>query len=60
MATQSSILAWRISMDRGGWQAIVHGVSKESDMTKHSRAPTKGEFQFSLSVLRNQCRNNLA
>ena len=47
-------------MDRGGWQAIVRGVSKESDMTKHSRAPTKGEFQFSLSVLRNQCRNNLA
>ena len=28
MATHSSILAWRIPMDRGAWQAIVHGVSK--------------------------------
>ena len=27
MATHSSILAWRIPMDRGAWQAIVHGVS---------------------------------
>ena len=24
----SSILAWRIPMDRGAWQAIVHGVTK--------------------------------
>ena len=28
MATHSSILAWRIPMDRGTWQAIVHGVIK--------------------------------
>ena len=28
MATHSSILAWRILMDRGAWQAIVHGVAK--------------------------------
>ena len=28
MATHSSILAWRIPMDRGAWQATVHGVSK--------------------------------
>ena len=28
MATHSSILAWRIPMDRGAWQAIVHGVTK--------------------------------
>ena len=28
MATHSSILAWRIPMDRGVWQAIVHEVSK--------------------------------
>ena len=27
MATHSSILAWRISMDRGAWQAVVHGVT---------------------------------
>ena len=28
MATYSSILAWRIPMDRGAWQATVHGVAK--------------------------------
>ena len=28
MATLSNILAWRIPMDRGAWQATVHGVAK--------------------------------
>ena len=28
MANHSSILAWRIPMDRGAWQATVHNVSK--------------------------------
>ena len=28
MATHSSILAWRIPMDRGTWWATVHGVAK--------------------------------
>ena len=28
MATHSSILAWTILLDRGAWQAIVHGASK--------------------------------
>ena len=28
MATHSSILAWRISMDIGTWLAAVHGVTK--------------------------------
>ena len=32
MATHSSILAWRIPMDRGAWWATVHGVAKELDM----------------------------
>ena len=33
MATHSSILSWRIPMDRGGWWATVHGIA-ESDTTK--------------------------
>ena len=28
MTTYSRILAWRIPMDRGAWQAIVHKVAK--------------------------------
>ena len=32
MATHSSILAWRIPMDRGAWWATIHRVA-ELDMT---------------------------
>ena len=28
MATHSSILAWRIPMDKGAWRATVYGVAK--------------------------------
>ena len=33
VATHSSVLAWRIPMDRGTWQATVHGVT-ESDTSE--------------------------
>ena len=35
MATHSSILAWRIPMDRGAWRATVHGVCKNKQLTTH-------------------------
>ena len=41
MATHSSILAWRISMDRGSWRAVVHGVA-ELDMTERLRTAQQG------------------
>ena len=28
MVTHSSVLAWRIPVDRGAWQVTVHGVTK--------------------------------
>ena len=33
MVTHSSVLTWRIPMDRGAWQATLWG-HKESDMTE--------------------------
>ena len=41
MATHSSILAWRIPMDEGAWQATVHGVAKSPDTTEQLN--NKGE-----------------
>ena len=35
MATHSSILAWKRTMDRGAWWNIVHGVA-ESDVTENT------------------------
>ena len=34
MATPSNILAWRIPMERGDWQAIVPWVTKSQSQLK--------------------------
>ena len=34
MATHSSILAWENPMDRGAWQATVHGIGKSQTRLK--------------------------
>ena len=34
MATHSSILAWRIPMERGAWWASVHRVTKSQTQLK--------------------------
>ena len=45
MATPSSILAWRISMDRGAWWAIVHRVAKsQTQLSKHMHAQPHLEY----------------
>ena len=38
-------------MDRGDWQAIVHGVSKESDMTERITLTRSGGFNAITRVL---------
>ena len=54
MATRSSILAWRIPMDRVTWRATVHGVAKSqtqlSDQAQHS---THGIYTWLPSVSTN-------
>ena len=35
MATHSSIIAWRIAMDKEVWQAMVHRVTKSWTQLKH-------------------------
>ena len=48
MAIHSSILAWRTPMDRGAWQATVHGVTKSrtrlSDATQHTARREREAF----------------
>jgi len=34
MATDSSVLAWRIPMDRGAWWAVVQGITKSRTLLK--------------------------
>ena len=45
MATHSSILAWRIFMDRGAWRAIVQGVTRVGhDLATKPPPPFKSLF----------------
>jgi len=48
MATHSSILAWRIPMDRGAWRATVQGVTKRWDTTE--RLSTAKTLNNQMSV----------
>ena len=44
MATHSSILAWRVPMDRGAWQAIL--LNKYSMIRKHSHSTVRIELHY--------------
>ena len=51
MATHSSILVWKNPMDRGAWQAAIHGVRKELDMTEHARTAVVPSIDFTYCVI---------
>ena len=40
MTTHSSVLAWRISMDREAWQATVHRVSNMTERLSTAQPKT--------------------
>ena len=54
MVIHSSILAWRIPMDRGAWLATVHGIAKTqtwlSDYAQHSTAQHIRHFVRSMTL----------
>ena len=41
MATHTSILAWRILMDRGAWLATVHGVTQSQTRLNETKYSTE-------------------
>ena len=47
MATHSSIVAWRIPMDRGAWRATIHGVA-ESGQTEWLSTSQKHRWSITL------------
>ena len=47
MATLSSILAWRIPMDRGTWRPTVHEVTKsQTQLSNEAQSPFCRMVQF--------------
>ena len=52
MATHSSILAWKIPINRGAWQTIVHGVVRVRDegAMKHRTTNTSSYMNFILHL----------
>ena len=59
MATPSSILAWRIPMDRGAWQATVHGVI-ESDTTEQLSTPYPPPAKETERAIQRLCLHHLS
>ena len=42
MTTHSSVLAWRLPMDRGAWQVTVHGFTKSRTRLKQLSMAQQG------------------
>ena len=52
MASHSSILVWKIDVDRGAWRATVHGVGKSrtrlSDLAQHTSLQSRQDVGWWL------------
>ena len=55
VATHSSILAWRIPMDRGAWWATVHGVAKSWTWLKQLNTSTTLNYLLKTFFSRYSC-----
>ena len=56
MATHSSVLAWRIPMDRGAWRATVHRVTKSrTRLSTHTPAPPCRGRTYSVVMFPTGC-----
>ena len=56
MATHSSVLARKYPMDRGVWQAVVHGVAKsQTRLEQLSRSRMKENISICVSVVTWAC-----
>ena len=51
MATHSSILDWRILMDKRAWQATVHGVAKSQTPPSDEEQHTHSKFNIFIYSL---------
>ena len=50
MATLSSILAWKNPMDRGAWQAIIHGVAKSQTECTYIHTHTEINIRMLIRI----------
>ena len=57
MATHSSGLAWRISMDRGVWWATFHGVTKSQTRWTTKHIFSKSGLHNMVTYLSLDCQN---
>ena len=51
IATHSSMLAWRIPMDRGAWRATVHGIAKSQTPRRDSLSHTHTHTHTQVMVM---------
>ena len=56
MATHSSILAWRIPMDRGACWATVHGVTKSQTRLKQLSMHSCSNLACMHAAIKNKCQ----